>query len=413
MHFQKIISPSLSPNTEADDVWLAFKTMLLPWTHHHGNAVDQVEQWFCRYFSVSEAVSFNSARSALLGILKSFGIGAGDEVLVQAFTCVAVPNSVLWTGAKPVFVDIDTSLNMDVRDAEKKITPKTKAIIVQHTFGIPANMTRIVAFAKKHGLYLIEDCAHSLGASYEGKKLGSFGDAAFFSFGRDKVLSSVWGGVATISQKWKVKSQKLREFQEKLPLPSTFWIFQQLLHPVAFSLILASYNIWIGKILLYCLQKFRLLSFPVYPEEKQSRKPADFPARFPNAFAILALNQLRKLDRYNETRKSAASYYMTRLRSVSRYTLPAEVAGSIYLRFPVLMDDPIRMIALCKRNGVLLGNWYHRVIDPAGVSFDAVGYVRGSCPNAEIAASHIINLPTRVTKAEATYVTALLSKTDI
>ena len=413
MHFQKIISPSLSPNTEADDVWLARKTILMPWTWHHGNAVDQVEQWFCRYFSVSEAVSFNSARSALLGILKSFGIGTGDEVLVQAFTCVAVPNSVLWTGAKPVFVDIDATFNMDVRDAEKKMSPKTKAIIVQHTFGIPANMNQLVAFAKKHNVYLIEDCAHSLGATYQGKKIGSFGDAAFFSFGRDKVISSVWGGMAIISGKWKVESGKLKEYEKSLPMPSIFWIFQQLLHPIAFSFILASYNIWIGKIFLYGLQKVRFLSRPVYSEEKRCKKPADFPARFPNALAVLALNQLHKLDNYSETRKTAASYYMTRLRSVSGYTLPREVAGSIYLRFPVLVDDPIRMIALCKRNGVLLGDWYHHVIDPAGVSFDAVGYVRGSCPNAEIAALHIINLPTRVTKAEAAYVAALLSKTDI
>ena len=99
---------------------------------------------------------------------------------------------------------------------------------------------------------------------------------------------------------------------------------------------------------------------------------------------------------------------MKQLRSFSGYTLPKEAVGSIYLRFPVLMDDPIRMIALCKRNGVLLGDWYHHVIDPAGVSFDAVGYVRGSCPNAEAAALRILNLPTRITHEEAACVVGLL-----
>ena len=90
----------------------------------------------------------------------------------------------------------------------KKITPKTKAIIVQHTFGIPANMNQLVVFAKKHGLYLIEDCAHSLGATYQGKKVGSFGDAAFFSFGRDKVVSSVWGrGGSNESKEQRAKSK--------------------------------------------------------------------------------------------------------------------------------------------------------------------------------------------------------------
>lgn len=412
-----MISCSLSPNTERDDILLAVKTALQPWIWRQRKAVKQAEQWFCDFFSVSDAVSFNSARSALLGILKSFAIGGGDEVLLQAFTCVAVPNSVLWAGAKPVFVDIDAAFNFDVRDAETKLSRHTRAIIVQHTFGIPANMNRIVAFAKKHGLYLIEDCAHSLGATYEGKKLGSFGDAAFFSFGRDKVVSSIWGGMAIISSKFpsklragKVQSSKLRDYQGALPEPSGFWIFQQLLHPIAFFFILMSYNLWIGKMLLFGMQKARLLSFPVYPEEKHSGKPADFPARFPNALAILALNQLKKLDRYNETRKSVASYYRMQLQqSGSGYTLPIETEGAIYLRFPVLVgENPSRVVQRAKRDGVLLGNWYHNVIDPTGVSFNAVGYVRGSCPRAEAAASRIINLPTRLTKTEASRVAELL-----
>ncbi len=200
--FRKPITISLSPNTEADDVFLAVKTIIQPLLWKTGKATSDAEQWFRNYFSVEQAVSFNSGRSALLAILKAFGIGEGDEVLVQAFTCVAVPNSVLWAGAKPVFVDIDATLNMDPKDAEKKITKNTKALIVQHTFGVPAQMDKIIALAKKHHLILIEDCAHALGATYKGKKVGTFGDAAFFSFGRDKVVSSVFGGMAIINAKF-------------------------------------------------------------------------------------------------------------------------------------------------------------------------------------------------------------------
>lgn len=408
-----MISCSLSPNAEARDVWLAVKTALRPWTWQQGRSVTKVEQWFCRHFSVSEAVSFNSARSAQLGILKSLEIGKGDEVLVQAFTCVAVPNSVLWAGARPVFVDIDETLNMDVRDAEKKITSKTKALIVQHTFGIPAKMQDVVTFAKKYKLLLIEDCAHSLGASYKGKKIGTFGDAAFFSFGRDKVISSVWGGMAILSAEYRVQSAELRKYQKQLPMPSGFWIFQQLFHPIAFSFILVSYNIWIGKMLLFCLQKFQLLSFPVYPEEKRGRKPIDFPARFPNALASLALEQLHKLSRYNVSRGEIAAFYRASLHSVSTITSIPEIPGSLYLRFPIYVDDSLRVIARAKRGGVLLGNWYHNVIDPNGVSFDAVGYVRGSCPNAEKTALRIVNLPTRITKAEAAHVVEVLANTAL
>lgn len=398
---RSVISCSLSPNTETDDVLLAMKTICSPPLWRKGKATSEVERWFCAYFSIDQAVSFNSGRSAMLAILKAFEVGAGDEVLVQAFTCVAVPNSVLWAGATPVYVDIDDTLNMSPADAEKKITMKTKTIIVQHAFGVPAQMDKFVALAKKHRLILIEDCAHSLGARYKGKKVGSMGDAAFFSFGRDKVVSSVFGGMAIVSSTFKSQRSKLKEYHDQLPIPSYFWIFQQLLHPIAFSIILATYNLYVGKVLLVLLQKLRLLSVPVYPEEKKGKQPNDFPAKFPNALAVLAIHQLQKLERYNTQRRQAAQYYRDELTSRRDLGLLPDIPGAIYLRFPLLTDDPKERILKARSKEVYLGNWYHNVIDPKGVDFDVVGYVSGSCPNAEKAARRIINLPARITLEKA------------
>ncbi len=394
------ITISLSPNTEPDDIWLAVKIMLRPDVWKQGNAIYAVKQWFCDYFAVGQAVSFNSGRSAMLAILKAFDIGKGDDVLVQSFTCVAVPNSVLWAGATPIYVDIDASLNMDPQDAEKKITKKTKAIIVQHTFGIPAQIDKLAALAKKHHLVLIEDCAHALGATYKGKKLGSYGDAAFFSFGRDKVVSSVFGGMAIINSNLKTQISKLKQYHDQLPYPSYFWIFQQLFHPIAFSVILASYNLIFGKLLLVFLQKLHLLSFPVYPEEKKGLRPSNFPAKFPNALAILLLRQLKKLDGFNENRRRIADYYRNQLNK-GEFTLAPHREGAIYLRFPVLLPQPTQVIHHARRHGVYLGNWYHNGIDPTGVDFSAIGYQPGSCPKAEEAARHVMNLPTRITSDQA------------
>src|SRR3989344_3390858 len=195
--FRKIISCALSPNTEIDDVFLALQTICTPWKWKYGKAIDKVEKKL-------GAITFNSGRSAFLALLEAFDIGEGDEVSVQAFTCVAVPNSVLWAGAKPVFADIDETYNIDPKDIEKKITKKTKAIVVQHAFVIPADMNAILALSKKHNVFVIEDFAHTMSIPMRG-------DAAFFSFGRDKVLSSVWGGAASISSKLKVQSEKLKE----------------------------------------------------------------------------------------------------------------------------------------------------------------------------------------------------------
>lgn len=384
-----IISSSLSPNAETDDIIVAFRQLFSFNTHDN---LYEVEKWFQQRYPNYSVQTFNSGRSALYILLQSFDISTGDEVIVQAFTCVAVPNAVLWVGATPIYVDIDNTYNLDVVDLEKKVTGKTKAIIVQHTFGIPANIEAIVIFAKKHKLLVIEDCAHCLGSLYKGKPLGSFGDAAFFSFGRDKVVSSVWGGAAILSAKWKVQSGKLKQLHDHLSYPSKFWTFQQLLHPVAFSLILPLYHSGIGKALLVALQKLTLLSFPVYPEEKIGERPKDFPNKYPNALAALLICQLKKLDHYRKVRHDATLRYCRVFKSKG--------LGYDLLRFPLLVDCPRDAIERAKKNGILLGNWYHHVIDPMDVRLSKVGYTSGSCPRAEYAASHIINLPTRISSEQ-------------
>lgn len=378
----QVISSSLSPNTEREDVFEALRVLFNPASWQKGSAIDEVEKWF-------NGVSFDSGRSALFALLQTFDIRQGNEVLIQAFTCVAVPNSIYLAGALPVYVDIDDTFNLDPKDLEKKITKRSKAIIVQHTFGVPAQMDAILPIAKKHKLIVIEDCAHSLGATYKGQRLGTLGDAAFFSFGRDKVVSSVWGGVATLNikdQRSKIKD-KLIKFQEELSYPSHPWIAQQLFHPIAFAAILPTYNMVIGKIMLEVFKRMRLLSVP--------NPPSFYPKRYPNALAQLLLKQLAKLERYNETRRDVASYYRKELK---KETLDS---GAIYLRYAVLVDDPAMVTRLAKQQGILLGNWYYNVIDPKGVDLNAAGYVRGNCPHAEKAAAHIVNLPTLITKEKA------------
>ena len=137
---------------------------------------------------------------------------------MQAFTCNAVPNPVLWAGLKPVYVDCDEkTFNIDKEDLKKKITPRSRVLIVQHTFGLPADMDAISEICRKNNLILIEDCAHSLGAEYKNKKVGTFGKAAFFSFSRDKVISSVYGGMAVTEDHELTK--KIKEYQLKIGYP--------------------------------------------------------------------------------------------------------------------------------------------------------------------------------------------------
>lgn len=395
-----ILSSSLSPNVAFDDVQVTYRTICAPRRWITGSAPLAVEKWFENYFENVRATTFNSGRSALYAVLLAFGIGGGDEVIVQAFTCVAVPNAVIWTGATPIYADIDESLNISVTDIEKKITKKTKAIIVQHTLGTPANLNAIAPLARKYNLFIIEDCAHSLGALYNGKKVGSIGDAAIFSFGRDKIVSSVFGGLAIIAKKHAKTSQKLKELHQKMSDAPRFWVFQQLLHPIAFSFILPLYRLQIGKLLLWLLQRSRLLSYPVYPEEKKGGRPVIFPAKYPNALAELLLNQLNKLSQYNATRVSRGLLYRQLLSGHKGIEMLKPKNGEVFLRFPVLVSNPSEVILQAKKKGILLGNWYHNVVDPEGVDFEAIGYAQGSCPVAEKAALCALNLPTNITALE-------------
>ena len=400
-YFRRVISASLSPNTEVDDVAVAWWRLFSPLSWKNGRDIGAVEAWFQNYFDAPRAVSFDSGRSALLALLASFGIHKGDEVIVQAFTCVAVPNAVIWSGAKPVFADIDASLNIDPLQLPKLLSSKTKAIIVQHTLGIAASMDKILAFAKKHKLLVIEDCAHSLGVLHNGKKIGTFGDAAFFSFGRDKVLSSVWGGMAIIhdQEDHKDAMENLAQYQSRLAQPAATWIAQQLLHPILFSTIIPLYNSGIGKFLLVLLQKLHMLSFPVQPLELRGVQPMSA-KRYPNALATLLMHQLPKLIKYSNNRAEIVSYYSSALKNKG-FTFAKHEGNVNLLRFPLLVKNPDLYKKRAKSHGILLGNWYSNVIDPASCDMNRIGYNMGSCPNAEHTALNILNLPTRITLADA------------
>jgi perosamine synthetase len=407
------ISISLSPNTEKDDIRLAFSLKLQPWKWKKGNDIDKFENEFKDYLGVKHAISFNSGRSSLMAILSVIKEDdllsldkSRDEVLLQAFTCNAVPNPVIWAGLKPIYVDVkEQTFNIDTEDLKRKITPKSKAVIVQHTFGLPAYMDEIIKICRENNLILIEDCAHSLGAEYrkpasaesfgEARKVGTMGDVSFFSFSRDKVISSVYGGMVCTEDDELAK--KIREYQEKIGYPSCFWIKQQLLHPVLMNwLILPTYKIF-GKYILVLFQWLHILSKAVHWKEKRGLIPGYFPKRMPNALAILALKQFKKLERFNNHRKKIANFYYQELQN-TRYRIPDTryFDGNIFLRYCTKHPDAHRIIEKAWENNLLIGDWYTTAIAPHDTWIEKMRYATGSCPSAEKLAKITLNLPTHI-----------------
>jgi dTDP-4-amino-4,6-dideoxygalactose transaminase len=408
MNFFKPISISLSPNTEKDDLFLALRLLFRPWRWKRGEAIEKLENEFKRYFTASWAVSFNSGRSSLLAILNSLDLREGDEVLVQAFTCNAAINPIIWAGLRPIYVDVDeNTFNMDPEDLKRKIRERSRVVMVQYTFGLPADLDKILQICQQNNLILIEDCAHSLGGEYGGRRVGTFGRAAFFSFSRDKVISSVYGGMVITNDPELM--QRLRAYQEKIGYPSCFWVFQQLLHPILINwLILPTYRV-LGKYFLILFQQLHILSKAVHWKEKRGRRPSYFPKRLSNALALLALNQFKKLDRFNKHRKEIAEIYREELKNTS-FNLPPN-SEQIYLRFAVKHPKAHEIIKRAWQKNILIGDWYDKVIAPSDTKLDKMQYILGSCPKAERLARETLNLPTHIniSQLEARKIIELLS----
>lgn len=400
---KKPISISLAPNNERDDIRLAFELIFKSWRWKRGKAINDLEERFKKYLGVESAVSFNSGRSSLMAILSALDLPKGSGVLLQAFTCNAASNPIIWSGFKPIYVDCDKdTFNMDIDDLERKISPNSRVLMVQHTFGLPADMDAVLSLVRRHNLILIEDCAHSLGAEYREQKIGTFGKASFFSFGRDKIISSVWGGMAVTNDQ--VLAKNINDSQDKFGYPSYCWVLQQLLHPVLMNyIILPLYNVFdLGKIFLVLSQWVGILSKAVNWKEKKGKKPSYFPKRMPNALAILALNQFDKLNKFYNHRKNISQYYYNNLKNtkfeVSDY-LSADDSNIKHalLRFTVRHPNARDIIYQSwHKENIIIGDWYISPVIPYDTDLESVGYKMGSCPNAEALSKQVFNLPTHI-----------------
>jgi perosamine synthetase len=187
-----VSQPDLS-NVERDLVLEAFDS---GWIGSNSKFVGECERELSDFFGVEESVLVSNGSVAIVLALDALGIGIGDEVIVPALTYAATASSVVHVGASPVFCDVDErSWQITADEIRRAVTPKTKAVIVPHTYGVAANMESIVAATKELGIFLIEDCAESFGAEFNGTKVGTFGDASTFSFFPNKLLTSGEGGL--------------------------------------------------------------------------------------------------------------------------------------------------------------------------------------------------------------------------
>jgi len=325
-----------------------------------GPVTERFEKAFSEYLGGGYAIAVANGTAALHLALASLGIREEDEVILPSMTFVATANAVLYVGAKPLFADIvgADDLNISPREIEKKITKRTKAILVMHYGGYPCDMHSILGIAERYGLYVVEDAAHAPGSEYRGRMCGLIGDMGCFSFFSNKNLATGEGGmVVTRNKEWGERVRKMRSHG----METLSWD--------KYRGHLSSYDI-------------RERGYNYRTTEIQS---------------ALGLVQLRKLDRNNKKRKRLVEIYQRELQGIEGISIPfLKFKGNpSYHLFPILLAPSInrnRVMERLKDFGIQTSTHYPPV-HLFSLYRNQLGYKKGDLPETEEVSQREMTLP--------------------
>jgi perosamine synthetase len=367
-------------------------------THHR----NRFEASFAGYIGDGEPVGFPSGRSALAALLTANGVQPESEVLVTGLTCDAVPQAILAIGAKPRWVDIDPStLAMNPALAQEAITASTKAIIVQHSFGIEADLEPFQKIACSNSIPIIEDCCLALGSKRADSSLiGSGNHDAFWSFEVTKTISAGWGGIALVKDKTRAeKVSKLRDSAgTKGRINSAKALLQTAISALNYR---SSFNGWLAYIPA-TVEKLGLFQ-STDRRIGGMTKPVSFTeygAAGPDAGWRYLCRQLDKIENQLQKMRANNDLILNTLKKVG-IDLPIDwtTKNAILLRIPILISNRQNFEAHMWSNGIDTGRWFD---SPVAVdnTRNPFCYFPGTCPNGEVIAGAITNLPTHAAMSD-------------
>ena len=294
LDLERTIIPVCEPVLEGNESRYVMDCLNTGWISSAGKYIPLFEQTFSRQVGCQSGIACVSGTTALHLILAALGLGPGDEVIIPTFTMIATAYAVSYTGARPVLVDSERhTWNMDIGQIEAKITGRTKAIVVVHTYGHPVDMDPVQELARRHKLYVVEDAAEAHGALYKGRPAGSLGDGAAFSFYANKIITTGEGGMVTTSN-------------------------------------------------MQLAETVRTLRDHAFSKERHFwHKYMGFSFRMTNLQAAIGLAQAEQMASFVARRRENAALYSELLRDVPGLTLPAEEpwAKNIYWMYGLLVED--------------------------------------------------------------------------
>ncbi|MCA9371158.1 MAG: DegT/DnrJ/EryC1/StrS aminotransferase family protein [Candidatus Peregrinibacteria bacterium] len=404
-----VIHHTFGPHCTPSYIRRSLGYLIKPWTWQKGENGHELQATLSRWFE-GECTLFGSGRDALLAILRACNFESGSEIIIQGFTCVALPNAIHAAGYTPIFADTNSdTLNLDLENLSTQITTRTKAIICQHTFGIVADVKALRAIADKHDLLLIEDCAHIIPDVTGPKVIGKYADAIMLSFGRDKAASGILGGAAIAKNTTLVDALANEAMRTKSITHMT--IGKALLYPLLYGITKPLYGIGIGKLLMSIARKLGILIPVLTTKEKQGVQQPVL-SKMPNACAGLVKWQLKFFHSINNHRRTLTTYYLEHAQK-NNWQIPVGISEHFPLqKFPIYVPnaDEIRN-TLKKYNIYLDDGWTGATVCPRSVSQESAGYILGSCPHAERIDREILTLPTHptMTQVQAQKLAKLLS----
>jgi dTDP-4-amino-4,6-dideoxygalactose transaminase len=341
--FLDLKAPYLELKEELD---AAYERVMQSGWYVLGEEVRAFEGEFAAYCGATDCVGVGNGLEALHLILRAYGIGEGDEVIVPANTYIATWLAISYAGASPVPVEPEVSTyNIDPGLIEAAITPRTRAIMPVHLYGQPADMDPINAIAAEHGLKVIEDAAQAHGARYKGKRVGSLGDAAAFSFYPGKNLGAYGdgGAVVTSDEELADRVRVLRNYGSR---------------------------------------------------KKYHNEEKGFNSRLDELQAALLRVRLAKLDEWNERRKKVAAFYHEELGTCSELTLPWVPSWSDPAWHLFVVRHPERDFLQQRLTGSGIGTLIHYPIPPhLSEAFADAGWRNGDFPKTEEMAREVLSLP--------------------
>ncbi len=366
-----------------------------------GQHTEQLRKEISKYLNNENIFFHYKGRVSLYAILKAMGVGNDDEVIIPAFTCVVVPNPIIYLGAKPIYVEIsEKSLTMDIAQLEKKISSKTKVIICQNTYGLSGNIEEIIALAKKHNLYTIEDCTHGFGGTYNGKPNGSYCDAAFYSMQWNKPFSSGVGGFMTTKDP--ILSNKILELEKdkvepgfgtKINLRLLFFTKRYILNNTTYWIMVKAYR-WLSKNNL-------VTGSSSGGEISDVIMPESFFMNYSEIQAKEGLRNIKKLPENLKLRKENAIIYTKFLKENNKNYVSEDLnENHSFLKYPIFVRDRELFMDYARKHKIELGDWFNSVIHPVQDGFEKWFITPENYPIANQAAKNVVNIPTDTNKPE-------------